>query len=115
MSKLWMIERDITDWSDDDVVAGGVRAKMCVLWYPDMQWVRTFFDREAERLICIYRAESADDVRKHAEMAGLPCSSIVPVDEVLAADLDDPTEGDVARHTLEMERPPLQVEPAERA
>lgn len=113
MSKLWMIERDVVDWTDEEIAAGGVRAKMCILWYSDMQWIRSFFDREAERLMCIYQAESEEDLRTHAEMAGLPCGSVIPVDEVLPSDLDEPTEGDVAQRTLEMERPPVQVEAAE--
>ena len=109
MSKLWIIERDVADWTDEDVAAVGLRAKMCVLWYPNMEWVRSFLDRDSDRLLCIYRAETEEDVRKHAEAAGLPFGTVIPVDEVLPADLDEPTEGDVAEHAFTFGPPPLPV------
>lgn len=96
MSKLWMIERDVVDWTDEDVAAAGIRAKMCVLWYPNMEWQRSFFDRDGDRLLCIYQAETEEDVRQHSEAAGLPCGTVIPIDEVLPGDLDEPTEGDLA-------------------
>lgn len=108
MSKLWMIERDVPGWTDEDVGAAGVRAKMCLLWYPNMEWQRSLFDRENERIICVYEAESEEDIRHHAVTAGLPCGHVTPVDQLLPSDLPDPTEGDVAAHTSEIGSGPLQ-------
>ena len=101
MSTLWMIERDMTGWTDEDIDAAGIRAKMCVLWYPNMEWVRSFLDRDGERTICLYRAETEADIRQHADTAGLPCGTVIPVEEVLPSDIDEPTEGDVAARSLD--------------
>lgn len=90
MAQLWVIERDMESWSDEDIEAGGIRAKMCVLWYPNMKWIRTFHDREGERTLCIYEAASEADIRTHALAAGLPCGNVIPVDELLPGDLDEP-------------------------
>ena len=109
MAQLWMIERDVADWTDGDVAAAGIRAKMCVLWYPNMEWQRSFYDRDGERLLCVYRAESEADIRTHALAAGLPCGVVLPVDEVLPSDLDEPTPEQVAEHALAEGRPALKV------
>lgn len=109
MAQLWMIERDVATWTDEDVEAAGLRAKICVLWYPNMEWVRTFYEREGERLLCIYRAESETDIRTHALAAGLPCGTVLPVDEVLPSDLDEPTLEAVADHAVTEGRPALRA------
>lgn len=89
MAQLWMIERDITGWTDDELEAGGIRAKICALWYPNLEWIRSFVDREGARTICLYLADTAADIRLHSEASGLPCNSVVPVAEVLPTDLDE--------------------------
>ncbi len=91
MTQLWMIERDVTGWSDEEVEAAGIRAKICAPWYPNMEWVRSYFDREGARTVCFYRAESEGDIRTHALFSGIPCDTVVPVEEVLPSDLEDPT------------------------
>ncbi len=91
MAQLWMIERDVTGWSDEEVEAAGIRAKICAPWYPNMEWVRSYFDREGARTVCFYRAESEGDIRTHALFSGIPCDTVVPVEEVLPSDLEDPT------------------------
>ena len=107
MSQLWMIEREVTGWSDEDVEAAGIRAKLCVLWYPNMEWIRSFFDREGERTMCFYRAESEADIRSHALATGLPCGIVSPVEEVLPSDLDEPAPEAVAETAGHEGRPPL--------
>ncbi len=96
MAQLWMIERHIAGWTDDELEAGGIRAKICALWFPNLEWVRSFHDREGARTICIYRADTEADIRRHALASGLPCNSVMPVGEVLPTDLDEGTYEDVA-------------------
>lgn len=109
MTRLWTIERAVPGWTDEDVAAAGLSAKMCVLWYPNMSWIRSLYDREGERLLCVYEAENEEDIRQHAVAAGLPCDVVTPVDEVLPADLGEPTEGDLAERGGDFGRPPLRV------
>jgi len=109
MAQLWMIERDVSGWSDEDVETAGLRAKLCVLWYPNMEWVRSFYDRDAQQITCIYRAETEADIRMHALAAGLPCGAVAPIEEVLPTDLDDPTPDEVAEHALQEGRPAAQI------
>lgn len=93
-----MIERNVAGWSDEDVEAAGIRAKICAPWYPNMEWIRSYFDREGARTVCFYRAESEGDIRTHALFSGLPCDTVVRVDEVLPSDLEDPTPDVVAAY-----------------
>ena len=109
MAQLWMIERDVSGWRDEDIEAAGLRAKLCVLWYENMEWVRTYVDREGERTLCFYRAESEADIRTHALAAGLPCGTVIPVEEVLPTDLDEPSPTEVAAHAMAEGRPALRV------
>jgi hypothetical protein len=51
---------------------------------PDIQWVQSFVTDD--KIYCIYRAPSAELIRKHAETAGFPANSISEVRNVI-----DPT------------------------
>lgn len=87
---LWLIERDMTGWSREQRDAAGIQAKMCVLWYQEMSWLRSYFNEETGWMTCIYAARSAEDIRAHARAAGIPCNAIHPVDEVLPEQVEDP-------------------------
>ncbi|KQW79893.1 DUF4242 domain-containing protein [Brevundimonas sp. Root1279] len=43
----------------------------------DIQWVQSFVTEH--KIYCLYRAPSEDLIRQHAEMAGLPADSVVPI------------------------------------
>lgn len=51
---------------------------------PDIQWVQSFVTDD--KIYCIYRAPSAELIRRHAETAGFPANSISEVRNVI-----DPT------------------------
>ena len=51
---------------------------------PDVQWVHSYVTDD--KIYCVYRAPSADLIRKHAETAGFPANSIAQVRTVI-----DPT------------------------
>lgn len=44
---------------------------------PDIQWVHSYVTDD--KIYCVYRAPSADLIRKHAETAGFPANSISQV------------------------------------
>ena len=44
---------------------------------PGIQWVHSYVTDD--KIYCIYRAESADQIREHAVKGGFPANSISPV------------------------------------
>jgi hypothetical protein len=51
---------------------------------PGIQWVESFVT--ADKIYCVYRAQSEDAIRKHAEAGGFPANRISRVSKVI-----DPT------------------------
>ncbi|TNE31053.1 MAG: DUF4242 domain-containing protein [Alphaproteobacteria bacterium] len=51
---------------------------------PQIQWVHSYVTDD--KIYCIYRAESADLIRQHAETAGFPANSVSEVRTII-----DPT------------------------
>jgi hypothetical protein len=54
---------------------------------PDIEWVHSYVTDD--KIYCVYRAESADLIRQHAETAGFPANSVAEVRAVI-----DPTTAD---------------------
>lgn len=51
---------------------------------PRVQWQHSYV--AADRTFCLYLAESEEDIRRHAEISGIPATRIFPVVTVI-----DPT------------------------
>lgn len=51
---------------------------------PKVQWVQSFVT--ADKIYCVYLAESADVIREHARISGFPADCVTPVGTVI-----DPT------------------------
>jgi len=48
----------------------------------DIRWIRSYVLDEGDgRLgtVCVYQASSIEKVQEHAQRAGLPCDSVIPV------------------------------------
>ncbi len=99
---LYLIERDFTDSTQEELGAATIRAKMCTPWYEGMEWIRSYYESALERTLCIYRANSEEDIRTHASVAGLPCGNVTLIDEILPADVDAPTEEQPAAELPEL-------------
>lgn len=110
MAQLWVIERDVAGWTEDELQAAGIRAKMCVRWYADMEWVRSFYDIEGARSLCVYRADNEQDIRRHSLASGLPCGVVLPVEEVLPSDVGGPAPEAVTVPSLGRRASPLSLE-----
>ena len=82
---LYRVERQLPEGAvtDDDVDAAAYRAVACLARFPEITWVRSYFDPQAYHFTCYYQAEDPEVIRKHAEMAGIPCDSITEVREYL--------------------------------
>jgi len=52
----------------------------------NVQWVQSYVTDD--KIYCVYLAESEDEIRNHAQAAGLPATRISPVKTIL-----DPTNG----------------------
>ncbi len=81
--KLFVIDRDITGWTEDDLEAAKMRGEMCILHFPEMRWIRSFVDLDLGHSVCLYEAASEAEIREHAEMSKLPCNEVREVFELV--------------------------------
>lgn len=47
----------------------------------DIKWITSFLSADKKKTYCLYEADNADVLRKHAADLGLPADVIVQVDE----------------------------------
>ena len=57
-------------------------ATSCAFNYPGLRWISSYWDREQERVLCIYEADSAEQIAHHSMRARIPCDRIFPVDHI---------------------------------
>lgn len=79
---LYRIRRNVGDISEPEVDAASFRAILCGAEFPGLRWHRSYFDKAAGWIDCIYEANSAEDIREHARIARIPCDEIHEVVEV---------------------------------
>ncbi len=84
---LFAIERALPGATRDDIDAAGFRALSCAFNYPGLHWMSTYWDRAGERTICIYEAQSAEQIEHHSARARIPCDRISPVEHIDPATL----------------------------
>ena len=80
---LYRVERQMPTVGDEEIDAAAFRAVTCLALFPDVRWVRSYFDREAFHFTCYYEAPNTEDIRKHAQVARIPCDAIAEVAEFL--------------------------------
>ena len=89
--KKYVIERPIPgvgSLTRNQLHAGS--AKSCAVLEelgPDIQWVQSYVT--ADKIYCVYRAESDDVIRAHADGGGFPANVVAEVKSFF-----DPTTGD---------------------
>jgi hypothetical protein len=76
---LFLIKRDVRGATATDYDAAIFRAISCVYDFEGLNWVHSYWDREAGFSYCIYEAESAEQLHQHAERAQIPCDEVYPV------------------------------------
>lgn len=87
MMKRYVIERDMPEVGklDPTQLGDGARASNAALSrLTGIQWVQSFVT--ANRIFCVYLAESEDVIREHAKLSGFPATRIHEVRSVI-----DPT------------------------
>jgi len=77
---VFLVRRNLPGASKEDVEAGLFRTYTCVAYFPGVKWISSFWDQEHGQALCVYEAESAQQLRDHSERARVPCDEVVPVD-----------------------------------
>ena len=84
--KTFLIEREIPNagqFTPADLK--GISQKSCSVLQemgPGIQWIHSYVT--GNKIYCIYKAESEELIRKHAEKGGFPANSIVEVGTVIS-------------------------------
>jgi len=77
---LFSIERELPGATKADLDAAGYRAVACAFNYAGLRWISSYWDRAGERVLCIYEAESAEQIEHHSMRARIPCDRISQVE-----------------------------------
>jgi hypothetical protein len=80
---LYRVERYLGAVSEADLDAAAFRSVACLPVFSGMAWLRSFYDPAREHLTCYYQAQTADEIRRHAELAAIPCDEVAEVQELL--------------------------------
>lgn len=83
--KRYMIERDIPGIGEFSLteLCGAARASNQALASigPGIQWQHSYV--AGNKTFCVYLAEGEDEIRKHAELSGIPYSSVTEIPQVI--------------------------------
>lgn len=83
--KRFMIERDIPGIGEFSLteLCGAARASNQALATigPRIQWQHSYV--AGQKTFCVYLAESEVEIRKHAELSGIPVSRITEVPQII--------------------------------
>ena len=79
---LYTVLRRFPGASSTDLDAASFRSLSCLMYHPGLAWLRSYWDPAKESTICIYEAADEEQIRLHAQRAGLPCDEISRVEEV---------------------------------
>ncbi|MEO8540501.1 MAG: nickel-binding protein [bacterium] len=80
---LYRIRRNVGDISKEDMDAASMRAIVCAVQFPGLKWHRSYWDREAGNLDCLYEASDPTHLEEHARVSRIPCDEVREVTEVL--------------------------------
>ncbi len=80
---VYRIERHLGGATAAEVDAAAFRAVACMHDLLGLEWVRSYFNEGSGLMTCFYRASSAADIRRHAELARIPCDVVEEVIEYL--------------------------------
>jgi hypothetical protein len=79
----YRVERPLGEDGAAEIDAAAFRALACIPHFKGMMWLRSYYDAGIGLLTCYYAAENPDDIRRHAEMAAIPCAAVDEVVEYL--------------------------------
>jgi hypothetical protein len=83
--KRYMIERDIPGVGEFSLteLCGAARASNQALATigPSIQWQHSYVS--GDKTFCVYLADSEDEIRKHAELSGIPVAKITEIPQII--------------------------------
>lgn len=79
---LYAIRREIPGLSREELDAAALRAIMCLFDFPDMRWLRSYWDEKLGVIECVYEAQDPDQIRDHARRSRIPCDEVRQVTEI---------------------------------
>lgn len=82
----YRILRNVPGAMQEDIDAAAMRAIWCLAEFPGLRWLRSYWDRETEALLCIYEAPNADLIWEHAQSSRIPCDEVREVLELNPGD-----------------------------
>lgn len=74
---LYLIERQFAERLE--MTPEGVEALGGINEQAGVQWLYSFLNADQTKTYCLYEAKDPDDIRRAAEMAGIPADKIVEV------------------------------------
>jgi hypothetical protein len=80
---LFLIERDMSSMTEEEREGAGFRSATCLLKFPGLTWLRSYYDAARQHSICVYSAADPEQIRQHAVAASVPCNRITEVVEML--------------------------------
>lgn len=75
----YLIERSVGRLTPEQIDAGSRRSIEVLASMPGVVWIRSYISEVDGKIYCEYEAPSAEAVREHARLAGLPVDRIVEV------------------------------------
>lgn len=88
--RTFTIRRNLPAATDIEVDAAALRAIACVAEMNGrVKWIRSFWDRDAGHVTCVYEASSEAEIREHADLASIPCDEVREVTEFAPGDYVD--------------------------
>ncbi len=80
---LFAIRRSVGLMSSEEMDAAVYRAIFCAVEYPDLRWIRSFWDTATGEVCCYYEALGPEQIREHSRRSAIPCDSIAEVTELV--------------------------------
>ena len=80
---LYRVDRHLGQLSAAEIDAASYRSVACIPYFEGLRWLRSYYDATAGQMTCVYQAQQPDDIRKHADMAHIPCDAVTEVVEYL--------------------------------
>jgi hypothetical protein len=73
---LFTIRRMLPGATREDLDAAGLRATVCAYEFPGLRWVRSYWDRPAGEVLCLYQAKDTAQIEEHSRRARIPCDEV---------------------------------------
>jgi hypothetical protein len=78
---LFRVERRAGDMTPEDLDAAGFRSWACLRSFPELRWLRSYYDPAARVSHCYYETDEPDKIGEHARVADIACDTITEVME----------------------------------